>query len=64
MYFCSMGYENELRCVVTQIKKERKTRVLLDNTFLSEGRKEQIVEKRKAQVRRQYGCSMDSSLKI
>jgi hypothetical protein len=50
--------ENKLRCVVAQLKQEKETKKLLDNTFLSESRKEQIVEKRKADVRRRFGLSM------
>lgn len=56
--------ENKLRCVVAQLKQEKETRDLLDNTLLSEGRKEQIVEKRKADVRRRFGMSMDDDIKI
>lgn len=54
----------EIRCVVSQIKAERETRQRLSDTNLSEGRKEQIVEKRKAQERRKYGMSMDDGLKV
>jgi len=56
--------ENKLRCVVTQLKQEKETKKLLDNTLLSESRKEQIIEKRKADVRRRFGLSMDDDIKI
>ena len=56
--------ENKFRCVVTQLKQEKETRDLLDNTLLSESRKEQIIEKRKADVRRRFGMSMNSDIKI
>jgi hypothetical protein len=56
--------ENKLRCVVAQFKQEKETKQLLDDTYLSEGRKEQIIEKRKADVRRRYGLSMDDDIKI
>jgi len=59
-----MDTGNELRCVVAQIKADRKTRETLRYSGLSDGRKEQIIEKRKAQERRIYGCSMDDSLKV
>ena len=56
--------ENKLKCVVTQLKQEKETKKLLDNTLLSESRKEQIIEKRKADVRRRFGLSMDDDIKI
>jgi len=56
--------ENKLRCVVTQLKQEKETKKLLDNTLLSESRKEQIIEKCKADVRRRFGLSMDDDIKI
>jgi hypothetical protein len=51
--------ENKLRCMVSQLKQEKETRELLDNTLLSQSRKEQIIETRKAFVRREFGLSMD-----
>ena len=47
-----------------QLKQEKETKKLLDNTLLSESRKEQIIEKRKADVRRRFGLSMDDDIKI
>jgi hypothetical protein len=55
---------NEIRCVVEQIRVERETRKTLSDSYMSESRKEQIIENRKGQVRRRYGCSMDDSLKV
>ena len=59
-----MENERKLKCVVAQIRQEKETRGLLDNSHISESRKEQIVEKRKADVRRRYGLSMDDDIKI
>ena len=55
---------NELRCVVAQIRQERETRETLKDSYLSEGRKKQIIENSKGQIRRRYGVSMDDSLKV
>lgn len=54
----------EIRCVVKQIRAERETRNLLSDSHMPESRKEQIIEKRKGEVRRRYGCSMDDSLRV
>jgi hypothetical protein len=56
--------ENKLRCIVEQLKQEKRTKEILDNTLLSDGRKEQIIDKRKAEVRRNFGLSMDKNIKI
>ena len=55
---------NELDCVISQFKQEMETRQLLQDTNLCRGRVEQIVEKRKAEVRREYGQSMNDNIKI
>ena len=56
--------QNQINCIVSQIKQERETSKLLEDSYLSEGRKEQIIEKRKAEVRRRYGMSMDDNIRI
>ena len=59
-----MDSGNELRCVVAQIRAERETRESLSALSMTDGRKEQIVERRKGEARRRYGCSMDDSLRV
>jgi hypothetical protein len=57
--------DDRLECVLDQIRQEKESRELLDsNPYMCEGRKEQIIEKRKAQIRRQYGYSMDKNMRI
>ena len=56
--------KQRLECVVAQLKQERETAKILENLNLNDGRKEQILEKRRADVRARYGLSMDDSIKI
>ena len=51
----------KIDCLIAQMRQEKETRLLLNN--MSDGRTEQIVEKRKAEVRARYGLSMDDSMK-
>jgi len=56
--------ENKLSCVIAQIKQEKETNKILEDSLLSDSRKEQIIEKRKADIRRNFGLSMFDDVKI
>ena len=56
--------QNQINCITAQLRAERDTRNTLNDTFLSEGRKDQIIEKRKAQERRNHGLSLDDNIRI
>ena len=56
--------QNQINCIVAQLRAEREARNTLSDTYLSEGRKEQIIEKRKAQERRNFGLSLDDNIRI
>lgn len=56
--------QNQINCITAQLRAECDTRNTLNDTFLSEGRKDQIIEKRKAQERRNHGLSLDDNIRI
>ena len=56
--------EKKLMCVVDQLRQERETIKTLEGLNLNDGRKDQIIEKRLAQVRRNHGMTLDDSIRI
>ncbi len=56
--------QQRLDCLIAQLQQETKTRNILSAMNASDGRAEQMVEKRKAEIRSRYGLSMDDSIKI
>ena len=60
--------QNQINCIAAQLRAERETRQLLNDmpfhSTLSESRKEQIVEQRKAQERRRFGLTLDDNIRI
>tara|TARA_R110000772_G_scaffold20466_5_gene56964 strand:- start:117572 stop:117751 length:180 start_codon:yes stop_codon:yes gene_type:complete len=59
-----MSIQNQINCITAQLRQERETRNKLSDSSLCDGRKEQIIEKRKSEVRRRHGLSMDDNIKI
>jgi hypothetical protein len=55
---------NELDCIIRQLKQEIETRQFLSDTNLCQGRIDQIVEKRKSEIRRRCDQSMNDDVKI
>lgn len=56
--------QNQINCLAAQLRAEKETRKTLDSLNLSEGRKEQIIENRKAEERRRFGLTLDDNIRI